>query len=72
MDFITLTLLPLNPWYQKIQELKKTTMLGIYENMAKFLTIQKSLIKIWLGFLREDYHIKFYYLMLHHILSHYI
>ncbi len=24
------------------------------------------------GFLREDFHIKVYYLMLHHILSHYV
>jgi hypothetical protein len=40
--------------------------------MAQILTIQKFLIKNWLGFLKEDYHMKVYYLMLHHILSHYI
>jgi hypothetical protein len=39
---------------------------------GSILTIQKSLIKIWLWFLKEDFHIKVYYLMLHHILSHYI
>jgi len=39
-------------------------MLGIYENMAQILTIQKSLIKFWLRFLKEDFHIKVYYLML--------
>jgi hypothetical protein len=34
-------------------------------------TIQKSLIRIWLWFLREVFHIKTYYLKLRHILSHY-
>jgi len=38
---------------------------------GSILTIQKSLSKIWLWFLKEDFHIKFYYLMSHHIWSHY-
>jgi hypothetical protein len=44
---------------------------GTYEKDGSILTTLKSLIKIWLWFFREDFHIKIYYLMLHHILSHY-
>jgi hypothetical protein len=40
-------------------------------NYGSILIIQKSLIKIWLWFLREDFHTKVYYLMLNHILNHY-
>jgi hypothetical protein len=34
------------------------------------LAIKKSLVRIWLGFFKEGFHRKFYYLMLYHILNH--
>lgn len=40
-------------------------------NYNSILTSQKSLIKVWLWFLRKDFQIKYYYFMLHHILSPY-
>jgi hypothetical protein len=36
------------------------------------LAIQKSLVRIWLQFLKEEFHIKIYYFMFHNILSHYM
>jgi hypothetical protein len=35
------------------------------------LAIKKSLVRIWLGFLKERFHRIIYYLMLYHILNHY-
>jgi len=33
--------------------------------------IQKSLVRIWLKFLKEEYHKNIFYFLLHHVLSQY-
>jgi hypothetical protein len=59
------------PFEKKWNLKKKNNYVKDLWKYDSILTIQKSLIKIWLWFLREDFHMKSYYLILHHILSHY-
>jgi len=56
---------------KKLKFKKKNNYVKDLWEYGSILTIQKSLIKVWLWFLREDFHLKAYYLLLHHILSPY-
>jgi hypothetical protein len=56
---------------KKIEIWEKNNYVKDLWKYGSFFTIQNYLIKIWSWFLREDFHIKVYHLMLHHILSHY-